>query len=67
MQWGSCCITCNIFVFTFRIPGCDVRYDFRIQRCSVRSLPPVVCRRADVCFRDYQCLGNSGDLHVLVI
>jgi hypothetical protein len=35
-------------VFTFWVPCCDVRYDFRIQTLFALSLPPVVCRRAHV-------------------
>ena len=35
-------------VFTFWVPCCDVRYDFRIQTMFDSSLPPVVCRRARV-------------------
>jgi hypothetical protein len=37
-------------VFTFWVPCCDVRYDFRIQTMFDSSLPPVVCRRARVLF-----------------
>jgi hypothetical protein len=25
-----------LYVVTFSVPSCDVRYDFRIKRCSVR-------------------------------
>ena len=35
-------------VFTFWIPCCDVRYDFRIETMFGSSLPPVVCRREHV-------------------
>ena len=35
-------------VFTFCFPCCDVRYDFRIKTTFGYSLPPVVCRRANV-------------------
>ena len=35
-------------VFTFLVPCCDVRYDFRIKTMFSSSLPPVVCRRAHV-------------------
>ena len=35
-------------VFTFRIPCCDIRYNFRIKMMFGSSLPPVVCRRAHV-------------------
>ena len=37
-------------VFTFRVPFCDVRYDFRIDTMFGLSLPPVVFRRAHVLF-----------------
>ena len=37
-------------VFTFRVPCCDVRYDFRIKLMFGSSLHPVVFRRAHVLF-----------------
>jgi hypothetical protein len=37
-------------VFTFWVPCCDVRYDFRIKTMFGLFLPPVVCRRAHVLF-----------------
>jgi len=37
-------------VFTFWVPCCDVRYDFRIKTMFGSSLPPVVCRRTHVLF-----------------
>ena len=40
-----------MLVFTFRVPCCDVRYDFRIIETMLgSSLLPVVCRRAHVLF-----------------
>jgi hypothetical protein len=35
-------------VVTFRVPCCDVRYDFRIKTIFGSSLPSVVCKRAHV-------------------
>jgi hypothetical protein len=37
-------------VSTFRVPCCDVLYDFCIKTMFGSSLPPVVCRRAHVLF-----------------
>jgi len=37
-------------VFTFRVPCCDVSYDFHIETIFGSSLPPVVCRRVHVIF-----------------
>ena len=40
-----------MLVFTFRVPCCDVCYDFRIIETMLgSSLLPVVCRRAHVLF-----------------
>ena len=39
-----------LYFFTFLLPCCDVRYDFRITTMFGSSLPPVVCRRAHVLF-----------------
>ena len=44
-----------LFVFTFIVLCCDVRYDFHIQTMFGSSLPPVVSRRARVYLR-YMCL-----------
>ena len=42
-------------VFTFRVPHCDVRYEFRIKRCSVRlCLQLLVGGRMS--YLRYQCL-----------
>ena len=35
-------------LFTFWVPCCDVRYDFRIRTKFCSSLLPVVCRRTHV-------------------
>jgi hypothetical protein len=37
-------------VFTFLVPCCDVRYDFRIKTMFGSSLPPVNCRKTHVLF-----------------
>ena len=37
-------------IFTFWVPCCDVRYDFRIETMFSSSLPSVVWRRAHVLF-----------------
>ena len=37
-------------VFTFWVPGCDIRYNFRIKTMFGSSLPPFVCRSAHVLF-----------------
>jgi len=39
-----------LWVFTFLVLCCDVRYDFRIKTMFDSSLPPIVCRRAHVLF-----------------
>jgi hypothetical protein len=47
-----CLVLCVVLlcVFTFWVPCCDVRYDFRIKMMFCSFLPPVVCRRAHVLF-----------------
>jgi hypothetical protein len=40
----------ELYVFTFWVPCCDVRYDFCIKTMFGSSLPPVVCRRPHVLF-----------------
>jgi hypothetical protein len=35
-------------VFTFWVPCCDVRYDFRIKTMFCSYLSPAVCRRAHI-------------------
>jgi hypothetical protein len=40
-------------VFTFWVPCCDVRYDFRIKAMFGSSLPPVICRMAHVLFMSF--------------
>ena len=45
--WGCLCLLAYSrdlhvvlsYVFTFLVPYCDVRYDYRIERCSVRFCP----------------------------
>jgi hypothetical protein len=37
-------------VFTFRVPCCDIRYDFRMKPMFDLSLYPLVCRRAQILF-----------------
>ena len=50
--WGECCSSFLVFcagllcIYTFLVPCCHVRYDFR--KMSGSSLPPVVCRRVRV-------------------
>ena len=47
----SCFVLCYyVPKFTFWVPCCDVRYDFRIKTMFGSSLPPVVCRRDHVLF-----------------
>jgi len=43
-------------VFMFRVPCCDVRYNFRIKTKFGTSLPPVVCRRAHALFTLFVCV-----------
>ena len=45
---GFCVILCC--VFTFRVPCCNVRNDFRIKTMFGSSVPSVVCRRTHVLF-----------------
>jgi hypothetical protein len=40
-------------VFTFWVPCCDVRYDFRIKTMFSSFLPPVVYRRPHTLFTGY--------------
>ena len=51
-------------VFTFWVPCCDVRYDFRIKTMFSSSFPQVVCRRVHVLlmFFVFACL--SGVQHI---
>ena len=54
----------SYYVFTFLVPCCAVRYNFRLKRCSVRLylLPPVVC----MSYLRYLCLlAYSGVQHIL--
>jgi len=44
-----CCCFILLCVFTFWVPCCHVRYDFRIKTMFGSSLPPVVCRKAHEC------------------
>jgi hypothetical protein len=37
-------------IFTFWVPSCDFRYDFRIKNDVRSSLDPIVCRRTHVLF-----------------
>ena len=39
-----------LYVFSFWVPCCYVRYDFCIETVFGSSLPPVVCRRVSVLF-----------------
>ena len=52
--WDPCCSSVFRVIllcfFTFWVPCCDVRYDFRIETMFGSSLSPVVCRRANVLF-----------------
>ena len=63
--WGPCCSSFYFFcvvllcVFTFLVPFCNVRYDFRIKTMFGSSLSPVVCRRAhlkNILFFVYVCV-----------
>jgi len=53
-----------LYVFTFWIPCCDVRYDSRIQTMFGSSLPPVVCSKDHVllCF----CVSYRNDQNFAV-
>ena len=70
--WGPCCSSFEGFfcvvilcVFTFCVPCCDVRYDFRIKTMFGSSLPPIVCRWFMSYWR-YLCLfAYSGVQHIL--
>ena len=42
-----------LYVFTIRVPCCDVCYDFRMETMLDSSLPPVVYRRTRVLFASY--------------
>ena len=53
---GSVLLTFLVFcvvllcVFTFWVPGCDIRYNFLLKTMFGSSLPPFVCRSAHVLF-----------------
>jgi len=52
-----------LFVFTSRVPCCEVRYDFRIKTMFGSSLPLVICRMSYLC---YLCLFTfNGVQHIL--
>ena len=55
------------YVFTFWVPCCDVRYDFRIKTMFGSSLPPVVCVKVDVLFTLFCLFTYSGDQHILTL
>ena len=64
----------HIFIFcvvllcvsTFRVPCCDVHYDFRIKAMLGSSLLPVVCGMAHVLFMLFVfCFGYSGVQDIL--
>ena len=53
-------------VSTFRVPCCDVHYDFRIKAMLGSSLLPVVCGMAHVLFMLFVfCFGYSGVQDIL--
>ena len=52
-----------VCVFTFFVPCCDVRYNFRIQTFG-SFLPPIVLRRAYVAFTLFVCVHSSAQ-HIL--
>jgi hypothetical protein len=51
-------------VFTFWVPCCDVRYDFRIKIMFGSSLPAVVCRKARVLFTLFAFASYNGIQHI---
>ena len=54
-----------LYFFTFLIPCCDVRYDFRIKRCS-SFLYLQLCIQGLVSYLRYLCLlAHSGVQHIL--
>ena len=59
--WGPCCSSFYFFcvallyVFTFRVPCCHLRYDFRIITMFGSYLTPVVCGRL-MSYLYYLCL-----------
>jgi hypothetical protein len=57
-------------VFTFLVPCCDVRYDFRLKTIFGSFLPPDVCRRVDVLFTLFvfalECLRGGESLSLLL-
>jgi hypothetical protein len=55
----------NNMCLTFRVPCCDIFYNFRIKTMFGSSLPPVVCRRV-MSFLRYLCLfAHSAAQHIL--
>ena len=47
---GLVLFLCCPILFTFWVPCCDVRYDFRIKTMFGSSLTAVICRRVHVLF-----------------
>ena len=53
-----------LYVFTFWVPSCDVRYDFCIKTMFSVSLPSVVCRSAHIFFTLFVFVAHSGVQHI---
>jgi hypothetical protein len=52
-------------IVRYRVPCCDVRYDFLITTMFGSSLPSVVCTRAHVLLTLLCLFANSGIQHIL--
>ena len=52
-------------VFTFYVPCCDVRYDFRIKPCSVRLYPQLIVVRRLSYLRCLCLFAHCGIQHKL--
>ena len=52
-------------IFRYRVPCCDVRYDFLITTMFGSSLLSVVCSRAHVLFTLLCLFANSGIQHIV--
>ena len=63
--WRFCCPI--FYVFTFLVPYCIFRYDFRIETMFGSSLFTVICIRTEVLFILFVFVENGGVQHALTV
>jgi hypothetical protein len=54
-----------LYFFTFLVPCCDVRYDYRVKTMFGSSLPPIVCGRLMSYLRCLCLFAYIGVQHIL--